>query len=248
MRPVNVRAVILAGQRPGPDALCVAAGVEWKADIPVGGVPMLERVSQALRDAGVDEPFTLSGYPVERDGYAFAEGGVGPADSALLACENGPFPVLLTTCDHALLSADMVASFLEGARASDADFCVGLATEAVVQAAYPETSRTYLRFSDYAVSGCNLFYLANEDALDALRFWRTAQHARKEPLKLARMVGVGLGLKFASGRLSLQGAFDAVGKKLGITAAPILLPSAEAAIDVDKPSDLELVERIVAAR
>jgi len=50
------------------------------------------------------------------------------------------------------------------------------------------------------------------------------------------------------GRLSLSGAFEYGSRKIGITAKPILIPIAEAAIDVDKPSDLELVERILAAR
>ena len=245
---MSVRAVILAGQRPGPDALCDHAGVVWKADIPVGGVPMVERVAAALRDAGLAEPFVLSGYPHDRDGFERREGGTGPADSALLALEGGSFPALLTTCDHALLSGEIVTEFLAAAEATGADFCVGLATEAVVQAGYPQTSRTYLRFRDNAVSGCNLFYLRREEGLEAIRFWRTAQDFRKDPLKLARTLGVGIGLKYASGRLGLQDAFDAVGKRLGITAAPVLLSQAEAAIDVDKPSDLELVEAIVAAR
>jgi hypothetical protein len=71
---------------------------------------------------------------------------------------------------------------------------------------------------------------------------------RKNPLKLARKVGVGVGIKFAAGRLSLQGAFDYAADRIGITAAPVLLPFAEAAIDVDKPSDLALVEDILNAR
>jgi len=245
---VNVRAIILAGQRPGPDALCDHAGVAFKADIPVGDVPMVQRVATALREAGVAEPFALSGYPNAKDGFQIIEGGRGPADSALLAAGEGPFPILLTTCDHALLTADMVESFITQSQAAGVDFTAGLATETVIQADYPTTKRTYLRFADHAVSGCNLFYLANENALEAIRFWRVAQDFRKEPLKLARMVGLGLGLKYASGRLTLGGAFDAVSKKLSITAAPVLLPFAEAAIDVDKPSDLELVEEILAAR
>ena len=57
---MSVRAVILAGQRPGPDALCEHAGVAYKADIPVGGVPMVERVAAALKGAGLNDPFTLS--------------------------------------------------------------------------------------------------------------------------------------------------------------------------------------------
>ena len=46
--------------------------------------------------------------------------------------------------------------------------------------------------------------------------------------------------------MSLDDAFNYVSKGLVITAAPSLSPIAEAAIDVDKPSDKELVERILA--
>lgn len=245
---MSLRAIILAGQRPGPDALCDHAGVAFKADIPICGIPMVERVATALTQAGIAAPFALSGYPEPKSGFEIVKGGRGPADSALMAAGEGTFPILLTTCDHALLTSDMVDNFVEKSQESGADFTVGLATETVISAAYPTTQRTYLRFADQAVSGCNLFYLANENALEAIRFWRVAQDFRKDPLKLARTVGLGLGVKYASGRLTLGGAFEAVSKKLGITAEPVLLPFAEAAIDVDKPSDLALVEDILAAR
>lgn len=245
---MSLRAIILAGQRPGPDALCEHAGVAYKADIPICGIAMVERVAEALRGGGIETPLALSGYPDAKPGFEIIAGGRGPADSALLAAGEGSFPVLLTTCDHALLTSTMVEDFVAQSRVSGADFTVGLATETVISAAYPTTQRTYLRFADAAVSGCNLFYLANEKALEAIRFWRVAQDFRKDPLKLARTVGLGLGIKYASGRLTLDGAFDAVSKKLKITAVPVLLPFAEAAIDVDKPSDLALVEKILAAR
>jgi GTP:adenosylcobinamide-phosphate guanylyltransferase len=222
--------------------------VSYKADIQIGGIAMVERVAEALRAGGIETPLTLSGYLGAKPGFEIIAGGRGPADSALIAAEEGTFPALLTTCDHALLSQDMVENFVDQSRASGADFTVGLATETVISTAYPNTQRTYLRFADEAVSGCNLFYLANDKAIEAIRFWRVAQDFRKDPLKLARTVGLGLGLKYASGRLTLGGAFDAVSKKLGITAVPILLPFAEAAIDVDKPADLALVEDIIAAR
>ncbi|MGJ8559966.1 MAG: nucleotidyltransferase family protein [Litorimonas sp.] len=245
---MSLRAIILAGQRPGPDALCDHAGVAYKADIPIRGIAMVERVATALRDAGISEPFALSGYAETKAGFKIVEGGRGPADSALMAASEGPYPILLTTCDHALLTSAMVEHFVTQSQVSGADFTVGLATETVIQAAYPTTKRTYLRFADHAVSGCNLFYLANDNALEAIRFWRVAQDFRKDPLKLARTVGLGLGVKYASGRLTLHGAFEAVSKKLDMSAMPILLPFAEAAIDVDKPSDLVLVEKILAAR
>lgn len=240
--------LILAGQREGvTDPLCEAAGVSHKADIPVMGIAMLNRVVSALADAGLENKLYISGYSKSR--LKQVPNGKGPADSAGLGlAEIKQYPCLVTTCDHALLTADMVRSFIEGSEAAGTDICVGLATETVIQAVYPETKRTYLRFSDEAVSGCNLFYIANEEGLKAIAFWQSVQHLRKNPLKLARKVGVGIGIKYAAGRLTLKGAFDYAADRIGITAAPVLLPFAEAAIDVDKPSDLELVEAILEAR
>ena len=240
--------LILAGQREGvTDPLCEAADVSHKAEISVGGTPMLNRVIAALTDAGLEDKIYISGY--SKSNLTQVPNGKGPADSVGLGLAAiKQYPCLVTTCDHALLTADMVRSFIEGAEAAGADICVGLATQTVIQAEYPETKRTYLRFSDEAVSGCNLFYIANENGLKAIAFWQSVQHLRKNPLKLAQKVGVKIGLKYAAGRLSLKGAFDYAADLIGITAAPVLLPFAEAAIDVDKPSDLELVEAILEAR
>lgn len=240
--------LILAGQREGVvDPLCEAAGVSHKAEIPIAGTPMLDRVIAALADAGLANKLYISGY----SGSALKQvsNGKGPADSVALGLvEINQYPCLVTTCDHALLTAEMVQSFIDGAKTAGTDICVGMATQSVIQAEYPETKRTYLRFSDEAVSGCNLFYIANAEGLKAIAFWQSVQHLRKNPLKLAKKVGVSIGIKYAAGRLSLQGAFDYAAERIGITAAPVLLPFAEAAIDVDKPSDLDLVETILSAR
>lgn len=240
--------LILAGQREGvTDPLCEAAGVSHKAEIPVGGTPMLDRVISALTDAGLKDKLYISGY--SKSNLTQVPSGKGPADSVGLGLADiKQYPCVVTTCDHALLTADMVQSFIEGSETAGADICVGLATQTVIQAEYPETKRTYLRFADESVSGCNLFYIANEEGLKAVAFWQSVQHLRKNPLKLAKKVGVGVGLKYAAGRLTMAGAFDYAADRIGITAAPVLLPFAEAAIDVDKPSDLELVEAILEAR
>ena len=240
--------LILAGQREGViDPLCEAAGVSHKADVPVVGVPMLDRVISALTAAGLGNKLYVSGY--SKSELKEVPSGKGPADSVALGLADiAEYPCLVTTCDHALLTTDMVQSFLSGAEATGADICVGMATETVIQAEYPETKRTYLRFSDEAVSGCNLFYIANADGLKAVAFWQAVQHLRKNPLKLAQKIGVKIGLKYAAGRLTLLGAFEYASERIGITAVPVLLPFAEAAIDVDKPSDLELVEAILEAR
>ena len=245
--------LILAGQREGVvDPLCAQAGVEWKALLPIQGMPMTEYVLSALGNSkSVKKPYWISGIDKDLvdDALLQSPSEGGPASSVVVAAEAGiAYPMLVTTCDHALLTAEMVDCFVSGAEKSGADFALGLAEKTVIQPAYPETKRTYLKFADNSVSGCNLFYIKNAKGLEAIKFWRAAQHDRKKPLKLARRLGFGMLVKYASGRLTLEGAFTHASKMLGISAAPILLPFAEAAIDVDKPSDLILVESILAAR
>jgi len=240
--------LILAGQRAGVvDPLCEAAGVSHKAQIPVAGVPMLDRVARALIDSGLSKNLYISGF--SGSDFKQVSSGNGPADSVALALKDiSKYPCLITTCDHALLTPEIVRSFVDGAKVTGADICVGFATETVIQASFPDTKRTYLRFSDESVSGCNLFYIANEEGAKAIAFWQSVQHLRKNPLKLAKKIGVTIGLKYAAGRLSLKEAFNYAADRIGISAAPVLLPFAEAAIDVDKPADLVLVEKILQNR
>lgn len=248
---MSVSVLILAGQREGVvDPLCAEAGVERKAVIPINGRPMIDYVLDALEAADIDTPYHVSGFDADYDKRLVQSPcAPGPAGSALAALEGGiQLPALLTTCDHPLLTPDMITTFLKGAQNCDADFCVGLATRDIIQPAYPNVKRTYLKFNDLSVSGCNLFYIANSNGLEAIRFWRQAQHYRKRPIRLASSIGIGVLLRYITGRLSLNGAFDYAARRIGITAKPVILPFAEAAIDVDKPSDKALVERIIKAR
>ena len=245
---MSVSVLILAGQREGVvDPLCAAAGVDRKAVIPINGTPMIDYVLAALSAADIQKPFHVSGFDADYDArLTQSPSAHGPAGSAYAALTNGiSFPCLVTTCDHPLLSQDMLHIFISGAQQSGADFCVGFAEKSVIQPAYPDVKRTYWNFSDIPVSGCNLFYIANEKGLAVIEFWKQAQHLRKQPIKLARTIAWGLLFKYVLGRLTLTEAFEYVSKRLNITAAPILIPIAEAAIDVDKPSDKELVERIL---
>ena len=249
----HVSALILAGQRAGVvDPLLVDVGVDWKALLPILGKPMTAYVLAALDASdGLSKPYWVSG--LDKDlidrGLNQSPSEDGPASSVVVAAEAGlPYPFLVTTCDHPLLTPDMVNHFVQKSIASGADFTLGLATKDVIGPAYPHVKRTYLKFKDQHVSGCNLFYVANAKGLEAIKFWRAAQHDRKKPVKLARRLGIGMLLKYITGGLTLNIAFEHASKSLNINAKPIILPFAEAAIDVDKPSDLELVTEILTKR
>jgi hypothetical protein len=160
---------------------------------------------------------------------------------------GGP-PLLVTTADHALLDPAIVGHFLAGAERAGADIAVGLASAAVIGAAYPETSRTYIRFRDGGYSGANLFLLRTAAAEAGIAFWRRIERDRKAPWRLARAFGPLLLCAYLLRLATLAQAMRLVSRRLGVTAVAVAMPMAEAAIDVDKPADLDLVERILASR
>lgn len=254
---LTVRAAVLAGARAGGDPLCAAEGVRTKAIIDIAGRPMLAHVLAALTGAGIGTPVWLIGQDMPElrraaGGTAVSltePRGKGPASSLLAALQRPlDLPLLVTTCDHALLTPAMVRHFVTRSQASGADLTVGLATRAAIEAEHPDTTRTYLRLGGQEISGCNLFYIASPAALDVLRFWETAEHKRKKPLSIAWDFGLWTALRLLMTRHRPGAAWALLSKRLGARIEPVLMPFGEAAIDVDKPSDLEMVRGIIAAR
>lgn len=260
-RAAPFTALVLAGSRPD-DPVARACGVSHKALVPAGGVPMLARVLAALqasRSVGriavcIEDPAVLERLPGLRAAVAAGEVAVlaaaaSPSRSVLAAAESlAAFPLLVTTADHALLSAEMVDRFCDSARGSGADIAVGLAPASVILRDYPEAQRTFLRFRDDRYSGCNLFALLTPQALAAVRFWTAAERHRKRPWRLVRSFGLLALLRFALGRMTLDEAMRRAGRAVGADAAAVRMKQAEAAIDVDKPADLALVESILRRR
>ena len=242
--------LILAGRRGGDDPLLAAhPGLASKALLPVAGTPMIARVLAAVRGLGV--PVWVSGLTAEEAGGDVVEAprADGPAGALAAALGAGaPTPLLVTTADHALLDEAMARAFTARAEATGADMVVGFAERGVIKARFPTTKRTYLRFADAQVSGCNLFYVASNAALPTIAFWRRAEADRKTPWKLARHIGLGTLARYAAGRLTLPGVFAHASRRTGARIDYVLMDRAEAAVDVDKPADLALVEAVLAGR
>jgi GTP:adenosylcobinamide-phosphate guanylyltransferase len=84
--------------------------------------------------------------------------------------------------------------------------------------------------------------------MEAVRFWRGMERNRKKPWRLMAAAGLPTLYRYLRGRLDLAAAFERLSVVSGARVRPVLLAQPEAAIDVDKPEDLALVERILAER
>ena len=252
-------ALLLAGQRPGTDPLAEHFGETWKAHVKIDGEAMLSRVAKTLLASPsiarvvvmAQEPealFTgdcawLADEP--RIATATSHSGIATSVAAVAGTAVAPWPVLLTTADHPLLTCAMIEKI---AASADTDVAVGVVASLTLLAAYPGNKRTWLRFADEAYTGANLFALSGPLALKALHAWSEVERDRKKALKLIWHFGPLLALRALTRTITLPGAMHVAGQRLGFTAQPIVLPWAEAGIDVDKPSDHALVTQILHAR
>lgn len=245
----RVKALILAGSRDEVDPVAAYAGVAHKALIELGGETMLARVAAAVRAAGCGEvAVSASDAAVEAEarrlGLTVLAAAAGPSASVGLGLERLGAPLLVATADHALLEAEWVRGFVAGVPAQ-ADVAVLLARRDLVEAALPGTRRTYLRFADGDWSGCNLFLLRTPAAARAIGLWRLVEADRKRPWRIVRRFGVGMLVRYLLGRLTLARAVARLGELAEVRAAAVASRHGLAAVDVDKPADLDAVRRLV---
>jgi GTP:adenosylcobinamide-phosphate guanylyltransferase len=257
-------AVVLAGRRPGEDFLALAAGASHRALLDIEGEPMLLRVIRCLLGRpsiervliNIDAPELLESIPElvayrDQGHLEILRSTDSPSRSVLESLDHAGLaegPVLVTTADHALLDDGMLDAFFSAEAASDADLAFALVPRTTIAARFPEARRTYLSFRDESYSGANLFLFRTPRAQAAASFWRRVESERKKPWRIARAFGLTTLLLFLLRRLTLEEGMVRASRVIGVKVAAIPLLIAEAAVDVDKIEDLELVRRILSER
>jgi len=253
----RMAAIVLAGDRTKADKLIDHSPAGCKALIDIEGEPMVARVLRALRNSKVVGSITMAGPEADELATDSAlsslidSGDViwrspdnSPSTSAYKAMQAVPadVPILLTTADHPLLTPEMVDAFGRQSLADDVDVTVGLAPHALVSEAYPGIKKTVLRFSDGEFCGCNLFAFLTPEGRRAASFWRKIEQERKKPLLVIGLLGWWAVIRYRLGVLPLEEALAKLSKRLGLRMRAVILPYANAAIDVDSISDLVLVK------
>ena len=245
-------ALLLAGSRPGGDPFAEGHGVTAKALIPVAGEPMIARPVRALlgndnidrvRVLAQDGASLSPALPIDARLTIEPSGATIAATlEAILADPATVYPLLVTAADHALLDGAMIDDFCT--RAAGAEVAIGLVERRALMAQLPQTKRTWIGFRDGAYSGANLFALGSPKAARAVGLWRGVEQDRKKGWKLLTALGLP-GLLGLMRLRTLDQTLAAMGRKLGLTLRAVQMTNPLAAVDVDKPADLVLVEAIL---
>jgi HAD superfamily hydrolase (TIGR01490 family) len=253
-------AIVLAGSRGERDELTQSFGVPFKALVPIAGQPMVGHVVKTLLDCPsigriaivAQQPETIASNGLEwiakSPRVTAALGGDGIAESIVRVAgtEAAPWPVLITTADHPLLTVEMVEHFLRESSRSDAS--IGVVEREVLLSRYPLSRRTWLKFKGGAYTGANLFTARKPRTADGLRVMASVESDRKSQLKMLWKFGLVLTIGGLVRALTIEKAVLRGGRKFGLKVIAVPLPFAEAGIDVDRPADHEAVSRIFAER
>lgn len=244
-------AVLLAGAPAGPE-LNPADGSISRAMVDIAGKTMLQRIVDALRASDSIGRITAVG--------EVSAGGIDivtpPGSDLMTSMKNGldalksDSHTLIVSADIPLLTPEAVDDFITRAAPMNADLAIPIITKDSCERSYPGMARTYLTTADGVFTAGNIMLLS-PGFLD--KHWETvadAYAARKHVVRLACMIGMGVLLRVIIGRfipsaLKISMLEQAVSNMLGAKVAAVISDYAEIGEDVDKPSDLAAVRRIL---
>jgi GTP:adenosylcobinamide-phosphate guanylyltransferase len=233
-------AIVLAGGTTD-EAWQRASGARVRAMVPVRGEPMYRHVLRALQGVPEVERILVVGDVPPEAGYEVVpapEGGLMASVQRGLEVSTTD-SVLFVTVDVPFLTAESVRFFLRKSLQSGAALTYAVVPAAVCRERFPQLKRTTVRLREGELTGGNLFWAQRAVALRELPRLERLYAARKQPLRLALAVGIGILIRFLLAQwisprfLSVRDVERRAERVLGVPARAIICPYAEIGTDID---------------
>ncbi|MBI3930142.1 MAG: nucleotidyltransferase family protein [Armatimonadetes bacterium] len=252
--PAQVEATLLAGgpftAPPGENA------PRGKGLLQVGGLPMAARALRALvASPRIGRVILVS--PVAEQELQDAEwegvDAVVPAGDRLIdsfrvgleQVTDRSQPAMVVAGDLPFLSAEAVTDYVERCEMRE-EFSVwyGYLRREISERIYPGIPHTWGQLREGVFCGAGLF-MSRPQALDTVYAALTGLTlARKNPFRLASMLGWSPIFLYLVGQLSISRAENAMSRLLGVPCAGVETPYAETAFNVDDAYTLEHARRL----
>lgn len=251
---MKITTVVLAGGRPD-EVAALQPGAINKAFVEIGGVPLVSRTLAALRAAPsvgriiVVAPQSAHGLPALALADELRVDGTRIRDSLSSGLRDLPpdEPVFVSASDLPILSTLCIESFLADALAADAELTYAILERTAHERAFPAVPHTWAHLREGTYCGGGFITLRPRVWPLLSEFIERLGAARKNPLRLASLLGWDVLLRYALRRLSVAQAQDRASQILGATARAVVSVHPEMAVNVDRASDVALAETLVKA-
>lgn len=233
-------ALIIAGKQHNKDKISTN-----KALIEINGKMIVEYVADVVKKIdGVNKIFIASNkddlkkmsfikkeYMIECDGTII--------DNVLAAVKQIGFDknILIFTSDIPMITLEAVNDFLSKTKDNDVQIYYPIVEESVSKAKFPEMKRTYVRLREGNFTGGNIFYVDPLIFKKNLKKARNLLESRKNPLKMAYLLGPIFLIRFIAGRVSIEDVEKKILKLIKIKGKAIISKHSEISCDIDKPGD-----------
>lgn len=243
--------IILAGA-PNDGPLKEMSDTEHEALIKIAHLPMVEYVLKAVNQAQYTGRVVVVGpqkeleESIQEKADFFVEGSYSIKDNilrGLAALEDGSDYILLMSSDIPLITAEVIDKYIQAClQDGKADLYYPIIPKESNLEKFPEAKRTYFQLAEGVFTGGNMvivkpeIFTGTEALLEKVFVWR------KKPWKLSRLLGVKFIMRFVAGNLSIVEIEEKVAKITGYRGHFMVTEDAEIGFDVDKPSDLEIIQ------
>jgi len=247
--------ILVAGGEPPAEKFGEGHQLPNKAFLDINGRPMIEYVLDAMGNSSYVDKIILIG-PYEELGRFSSKVDRIIEDSGSLmgniraGVRSLPEDTLavISTADIPLITSQIVDDFIERSIEKKAEICYPIIKKEYFEEKYPGMKRTYVRIKEGVYVGGNMM-LINTSLIDKFAdiVEKTIKY-RKSMWHLAGLVGLRCLLKFLIKTLTIADVERRVSSIFGCEAAAIDMPYPEIGVDVDKPTDLRYVRRILKGR
>jgi GTP:adenosylcobinamide-phosphate guanylyltransferase len=255
--------VLAASRRGAQDPVAQIQNLSHKCLVKLNGVPMVERVINALRGGkqierifvSIENPDILRTVPTLAamldKGEIVAvksEGNLAQSIYAAAAEIPDPYPLVISTADNALHTPEMMDYFCDEVATADADVLVAMTRAQLILDKYPGGQRAFHRLKDEAYSSCNLYCLKTERGVKAAEAFATGGQFGKRPKRIIGAFGIWAFILYKLRLVTLDGVMRQISRAMGVIVKASRMPWAEGPIDVDNAKDYALVTSILEAR
>ncbi len=246
-------AIVTAGGIPQPDdPLYTYSKGGAKALIDIAGKPMVQWVLDALINArNVDNVIMIglspkSGLTCKKPLYYVSNQGkmlanmISGVEKSLELNKKNKY-VLIVSSDIPAVRAEMVDWLIETCMETEDELYYGVCPRDVMESRYPGSKRTYTHLKEMDVCGADMNIVHVRMASEHLDTWESLITNRKNPAAQAAVMGLGTLFLLLFRRATLNDFVERVSKRIGIKGRAIVWEHAEPCMDVDKPSQLEMM-------
>ncbi|MGI6652373.1 MAG: NTP transferase domain-containing protein [Limnochordia bacterium] len=249
---MKVDAVVLAGA-PNTGQLQEVRSEKWEAEIPIFGRPMVNYVIEALHSSScvgeiiVVAPAEIKDLLVPQ--ARWVEAGNSLTENIFRAMDalEKKNNILFVTSDVPFIHAEVIDDFVNRCGELKGEIFYPITSKEATEKQYPETARTYFTLKEGSFTGGNILLATPQAVINSRWVMDEVFSRRKKPWKLIRMLGLLFIVKFLTKQLSLRELEQRASEILGHSGVIIISPYPELSNDIDKPSDLQLAEKTIAA-